>query len=95
MKLANLKKVLKEKHITQKQLSQALNISPKTLNGYISDKKTNQPPIEIVIDISKYLGVSIETLLGLNSSAKQISNSDLKRLKELHEEETRILSKYF
>lgn len=95
MKLTNLKQILKEKKITQRELADVLHISHKTLNGYISDKKSNEPPIEIVLEISQYLNIPIEILLGINKSpSKEISIEDLKRLKELQKEQEEILKKY-
>lgn len=95
MKLTNLKGILKQKNITQKQLAKHLNISPSTLNGYIGDTKSNQPSIEIVLEISQFLNVPVEVLLGINKPpTKQISIEDLERLKELQKEQEEILKKY-
>ncbi len=58
-----VKTVLKETGHTQKELAKALNVQASTfcewLNGH------NEPPMQAIVDIAKYLDVSTDYLLGL------------------------------
>lgn len=58
-----VKSSLKELGRTQKQLSMALNVQPSTLCEWLNDH--NEPPMQIIVDIALYLGVSTDYLLGL------------------------------
>ena len=58
-----VKSSLKELGKTQKQLSMALNVQPSTLCEWLNDH--NEPPMQIIVDIALYLGVSTDYLLGL------------------------------
>lgn len=58
-----VKSSLKELGKTQKQLSAALNVQPSTLCEWLNDH--NEPPMQIIVDIALYLGVSTDYLLGL------------------------------
>lgn len=58
-----VKSSLKELGKTQKQLSVALNVQPSTLCEWLNDH--NEPPMQIIVDIALYLGVSTDYLLGL------------------------------
>ena len=94
MKLVALKSLLKEKHITQKQLAEDLGINDKTLSGYVSDSKKNEPDFETVLMIARYLHVTPEYLYGVEHEAYSVSKEDLKRLRELNHEIDKILEKY-
>ena len=58
-----VKIILKELGKTQKELSQTLNVQPSTLCEWLNDH--NEPPMQIIVDIALYLGVSTDYLLGL------------------------------
>ena len=59
----NLKAVLDEQKVTQKDLARKLNIAPTTLNGYISNKR--EPDLETLKKIAQALGVTVDYLLGV------------------------------
>lgn len=61
--LTKLKTLRKEKNLSQKQLAQALD----TTNSSICDWECGrtEPDIEMLIKISKYFGVTVDYLLGL------------------------------
>ena len=58
---ANIKRLLAQRDITQKEFAANLNIPYTTLNGYLRD--TYEPDIEMVKRIATTLGVSIDLLL--------------------------------
>lgn len=60
--MKNLKKILKEKGLTQKQLSQLTNISQKQISQYANSKA--MPLVINVQKIMKVLNVSFEQLYG-------------------------------
>lgn len=57
----NLKKLRKEKKVTQADLAKALNISRATIAGY--ESKGKEPSYNILIEISNFFDVSIDYLL--------------------------------
>ena len=58
-----VKQELKIQGKMQKNLCEDLNVSKSTMSEWLSN--TNQPPLEMVVAIAKYLGVSTDYLLGL------------------------------
>ena len=58
---ANIKRLLTQRDITQKEFAAKLNIPYTTLNGYLRD--TYEPDIEMLKRITTTLGVSIDLLL--------------------------------
>ena len=58
-----VKEVLKETEKTQKQLATAINVQPSTLCEWLNDH--NEPPMQAIVDICKFLNVSSDYLLGL------------------------------
>lgn len=67
----NLKAVLDEQKVTQKDLAKKLNIAPTTLNGYISNKR--EPDLETLKKIAKALGVTVDYLLGVEGGMIDLS----------------------
>mgnify|MGYP000010172916 FL=1 len=57
-----LKQLLTEHHITQRQLSESLNIASSTLNGYANDYR--EPDFGTLISLADYFGISVDYLLG-------------------------------
>ena len=57
-----LKKLRKERGLTQTEVADALNISQKTYSHY--ENGTRKPDIEMLLDISNYFKVSTDVLLG-------------------------------
>lgn len=64
----NLRNLLDEFDITQKQLATELNIAPSTLSGYMQG--TSQPDFETLKSLAKYFNVSIDYLLDFNYETK-------------------------
>ena len=58
-----VKSTLKELGRTQKELAQALQVQRSTLCEWLNDH--NEPPMQIIVDIAKYLSVSTDFLFGL------------------------------
>ena len=58
-----LKELREENHYTQKQLSELLGINSVTYLHY--EKEQRQPPLELLADIAKFYGVTVDYLLGL------------------------------
>jgi len=56
--------LIEEREITQKELSDALNVAPSTINGYI--KKGREPDIEMLRKIAVYFDVTIDYLVNHN-----------------------------
>ncbi|MCL2605291.1 MAG: helix-turn-helix domain-containing protein [Defluviitaleaceae bacterium] len=76
---SNLTTLLFERDITQKQLAEALKMSPSTINGYIT--KGREPDIETLIRLALYFNVTIDYLLGFNvmnktSDGKMLTKND-------------------
>lgn len=71
-----LKKLRKEKQISQKDLAKKLNLSPSTIAMYETEKR--KPDSETLEKMSNYFDVSIDYLLGLTnerSSADKIKKA--------------------
>lgn len=61
----NLKRYLKEKKRTQKELAEYLNVSPTIVSYYI--KGINTPRMDKIDKITKFLGIERSDLIGHNS----------------------------
>ena len=60
-----LRNLLDQDGITQKQLAEALNISTTTLNGYIQNRR--QPDAKTVIRLDSYFHTTPDYIYGLTS----------------------------
>ncbi len=58
-----VKQELKNKNKQQKDLCEFLNVKKSTLSEWLNNN--NEPPMQIIVDIAVYLGVSTDYLLGL------------------------------
>ena len=58
-----VKTELREQGKTQKQLAKLINVQPSTLCEWLNDH--NEPPMQVIVDISVVLGVSTDYLFGL------------------------------
>ena len=58
----NLRKLLNDRGITQKQLAMSLNIAASTLGNYIQDSR--EPDFETLKRLADFFDVSIDYLLG-------------------------------
>lgn len=57
----NLKKLRKEKGVSQKELASSLNVSYKTISHY--ETGTSEPSIETIVKIKKYFNCDYEEIL--------------------------------
>ena len=66
-----IKKELKEQGRTQTELADFLNVRKSTVSEWVNDN--NEPPMEVIVEIAKFLRVSTDYLLGLEdeTGAKQ------------------------
>lgn len=82
-----IKTLRKEKGLTQKQLAEALNLNNTTISHYENDKR--MPDLDFLTDLSSYLEVDINRLLGTEYMVKndngiqQISVDELNCILEL------------
>jgi Helix-turn-helix. len=60
-KLNRVKVVLVEKDISQTELAEALSKSFSTVNAYCANRQ--QPSLEVLADIAKFLSVSMKDLI--------------------------------
>ena len=60
-----LRNLLDEEGITQKQLAEALNLSTTTLNGYIKNRR--QPDAKTIIRLASYFHTTTDYIYGLTS----------------------------
>lgn len=84
-------KIIKElrtnQKLTQKELAESLNLTPKMVSFYELGQRT--PPSDIIIKLSKIFNVSTDYLLGVTSSDNQsktnnqISAEDLELLQKI------------
>lgn len=68
---AQLRNLLEEDGITQKQLAEALNLSTTTLNGYIKNRR--QPDAKTVIRLASYFNTTTDYIYGLTSFREPMS----------------------
>lgn len=64
----NIKLYRNRKGVTQVQMAEALNIAQGTLAGWESGVR--RPSLDLLVAVSQYLGVSMDTLLDLPSDAE-------------------------
>ena len=60
-----VKQELKIKGKMQKDLCEHLNVKKTTLSAWLND--TNEPPMQVIVDIATFLEVSTDYLLGLEN----------------------------
>ncbi len=61
-----LKELREDHNETQKSLSEKIQVSERTLNNWELKSRESIPSMDSLIDLSKFFGVSIDYLLGLN-----------------------------
>ena len=72
-----LKQLMDEKEVTQKEVSENLNIAISTFNGYANDYR--EPDFSTLISLAKYFDVSADFLLGITKEKylnTEIDNPD-------------------
>lgn len=66
----NITKFRKEKKLTQEELANLINVSPKTISSYENNR--NLPNIETLILLSEVLEVSIDEIIGTSKEDKTV-----------------------
>lgn len=61
----NLRTLLEERNLTQKELAKQLNLAPSTMGSYVQN--TREPDFDTLKMIAKYFDVSLDYLLDFNS----------------------------
>ena len=69
-----LKQVLIERGMTQTQLATELSTSDKTISSYVYGKAN--PPLAVLVSISKILDISSDFLLGLSNELKSLEDGN-------------------
>lgn len=82
LNIANLRK---EKNLTQEELAKLINVSPKTISSYETNRSI--PNIEILILLSKVLDTSINDILNL----KEDNNNEVKKIYQKNNLKNNIL----
>ena len=82
LNIANLRK---EKNLTQEELANIINVSPKTISSYETNRSI--PNIEILILLSKVLNTSINDILNL----KEDNNNEVKKIYQKNNLKNNIL----
>ena len=68
---SNITKFRKEKKLTQEELANLINVSPKTISSYENNR--NLPNIETLILLSEVLEVSIDEIIGTTKEDKIVT----------------------
>lgn len=80
-----IRNLIDQRGITQKQLAKELNISATTLNGYIQNRR--QPDAKMAIRIAAYFGTTVDYIYGrttLRELPVSPYNADEKRLVDIY-----------
>ena len=72
-------KLRREKHMTQKQLADAMNLSDKTISKW--ERGAGCPDVTLLHELSDILGVNIEKLLSGELNKNNADGGNMKRLK--------------
>ena len=86
----NLRTLIRERNMTQKELALQLNIAPSTLGSYVQN--TREPDFSTLKLLAKYFGVSIDYLLDytLKQTSTLTENEMLRIFRSLTEEQQYI-----
>lgn len=89
----NLRKCLKEKHITQKILAKYLGVSNTAVNAYVMG--LNYPDVENLLKIAEFLDVSIDYLLTGKKPENAIAIEELGLSNEVIEQLRKVKTEKF
>lgn len=86
----NLRTLIEERNMTQKELASHLNIAPSTLGSYVQNKR--EPDFSTLKSIAKYFDVSIDYLLDytIDKTTTIKENEMLRIFRSLTEEQQYI-----
>ncbi len=82
---SQLRKLLEQDGITQKQLAKDLNISTTTLNGYVKNRR--QPDANTVIRLASYFNTTTDFIYGLTTLREPMAspyNADERHLVNIY-----------
>ena len=68
------------KGVTQEDVAQCLSVSNKTISKW--EKGTSMPDLPTLVELSRYYGVSTDTLLGLSEGKQQSTKEEIRSLFE-------------
>ena len=69
MEYPRIRGIREDSDLTQKDIAKILNVAQRTYSGY--ENGTRNIPIQVVIKLSLYYGVSVDYLLGLTNIKKR------------------------
>ena len=75
-----LVKLRTSKRVTQEDVAHSLSVSNKTISKW--ENGTSTPDLHMVVELSKYYGVTTDTLLGLATERKQTTKEEIRSLFE-------------
>lgn len=81
-----LKNIISSKGINQRWLAEECGTTEATISRYITGYR--QPKIEVVIEIARVLGVSVDHLFGLDAPATKKPDSDIRVLVSCYKHST-------
>lgn len=82
---ARIQRLLNERNLTQREMSEILNVEPNTINGYIHNRRF--PDFETASHIAMYFNTSLDYLAGISNERDSHNPS-------LTKEENTLLSNY-
>ncbi len=76
----NLRALREKKGLTQAKMAQYLNIAKQTYSGY--ENRVSSPDLQTLVEISKILNVTTDSLLGCERQRKEIDEESYLKLIE-------------
>lgn len=70
-----IKKYRSDKHYTQKELADLLNVKPTTVSGW--ELGRNTPSIEMIKKLASIFGVSFDNMAGVSDNNNKLKTADL------------------
>lgn len=80
MKRLKFREIVKQNHLSYKELMEILNKSKPTIQTYMSGR--TDPDLDSYIKISEYLGKTLDELIFLNQNSKALTKEEKEKLKE-------------
>ena len=89
-----LREILDKKEMQQKEFARIMNITPASLNGYVTNRRL--PNILLVKEFAKALGVSVDYLLDYVPKSEKVALSPdevdmLEAFRSLHDEQQKMI----
>lgn len=78
----NLRSLIESKGIMAKDLASEIQSTPATISRYLTQLR--DPDLEYVYRISRYFGVTIDYLLGVNNDLKSDMSPEARHISELY-----------